>query len=460
MTRGQTDWTLAGKLRRRGWIAIAIITVFMSAVVALHYGTDMPELRHRSLHMLGERFARDAELAYRRNDWEIINSRHRIFQQHPEDYAWAVLDAEGHILASSPDTPSAEELWVASGPFPDVWTSQTNEGGWIGGRSFSSGTFKGFAVIEIREDSAGLLPLLIAGEFLVHVVLPIAPFALLLIFGLEAALRMTIEPIRRYSRSVSEIEPGKALEPLDMTRVPVEFSGIVERLNNTILKLNTATEREKEFIAEAAHSLRTPLAALKARLELDGNQAPADMLKAEVEALVRLTNQLLMSANADKLTVDPEAVADLSEVARSVVARVAPRAVVAGIDLGVEGAETCVAVPGNADALAQALHCLLENALQVTPRGGSIAVSVGREPPRLTVSDTGPGFHAGSRAFTPARPAVNNDEVRAGLGLRIARQIATAHNAELSIGQAEGGGARVSVDFRASQQVGPVPETI
>lgn len=447
MTPAQADWSLAGKLRRRAWLAIGIISLFMVAVVGLHYGTDIPELRHRSLHMLGERFARDAELAYRRNDWNIINQRHSIFREHPENYTWAVLDSDGRMLAASPETPPADEIWIASSPFPDVWTSETNTGGWVGGRSFRSGEFIGHVVIEIRDDTAGLLPRLIAEEVLVHVILPILPFALLLFIGLEAAMLMSISPLKRYSDSVSSIEPGRALTPLDLNLTPREVSGIVRTLNETIEKLNSATEREKTFIAQAAHSLRTPLAALKARLELDGDDAPAEVLEAEVDALIRFANQLLMSANAEKLIVGPDAVADLADVAVSVVARLAPSAILSGIDLGVDGAERSVLVAGNPDALAQALSCLVENALQSTPAGGTVHVCVSADPPRLMVIDTGPGLLAVGNAATATTGNQFGKEVRAGLGLRIARQIADAHRANLRLENSAGSGAAVSLNF-------------
>lgn len=447
MTQRLASWSLAGKLRRRAWLAIGVISLFMVAIVGLHYGTDIPELRHRSLHMLGERFARDAELAYRRNDWNIINQRHSIFREHPEDYTWAVLDSDGLMLAASPETPPADEIWIASNPFPDVWTSETNTGGWVGGRSFRSGEFIGHVVIEIRDDTAGLLPRLIVEEVLVHVILPIAPFALLLFFGLEAAMRMTISPLKRYSDSVSGIEPGKNLTPLDLNLTPREVSGIVRTLNETIEKLNSATEREKTFIAQAAHSLRTPLAALKARLELDGDDAPAEVLEAEVDALIRFANQLLMSANAEKLIVGSDAVADLADVAVSVVARLAPSAIVSGIDLGVEGAERSVLVAGNPDALSQALSCLIENALQSTPPGGTVLVRVSADPPRFTVTDTGPGLSSVSNAAQSPPPIPFGKEVRAGLGLRIARQIAEAHQADLLLENGAENGAVVSLNF-------------
>jgi signal transduction histidine kinase len=291
--------------------------------------------------------------------------------------------------------------------------------------------------------------MLIAGEILVHVILPIVPFALLLFIGLEAALRMTIEPLKRYSDAVSGLEPGARLQPLDLRLTPTEVSGIVRTLNDTIHKLNTASARERTFIAQAAHSLRTPLAALKARLELDGGNAPVEMLKAEVDALIRFANQLLMSANAEKLVVDPDALADLSDVAINVVARLTPSALVSGIELGVEGAHESVLVTGHPDALAQALSCLVENALQNTPSGGTVLVGVHSEPPGLTVTDTGQGFV--SAAAAPGDSQFGSD-VRAGLGLRIARQIAEAHKATLNIEDGTRSGALVSLRFPVPQQ--------
>jgi signal transduction histidine kinase len=92
----------------------------------------------------------------------------------------------------------------------------------------------------------------------------------------------------------------------------------------------------------------------------------------------------------------------------------------------------------------QALICLVENALQFTPPGRDVTIGVTASPPALTVRDSGMGFAAGDGA---ARSAAGGGDVHAGLGLRIARQVAVAHKAELDIARAPEGGAAVSLRF-------------
>lgn len=444
---GKAEWSLANRLRARALMATAVITLLLSAVVALHYGSDMPELRHRSLHSLAEDFAKDAADAARQGDWDLINRRHPMFRKHPKNYAWAVTDAQGRIIAASPNRPSDEEIGIAADPFPDVWTSATDAGGWIGGRAIAGGGPGAFIVIEIREDTAGLLPLLIAEEILVHIIVPVVPFTLLLLFGLDATLRQTIAPMRRLSEASAEIRPGQAFEPIDLADVPQEISGIAGKLNETLASLNAALERERQFISEAAHSLRTPLAALKARLELDGAQAPAEQLKADLDGLVRLANRLLISADEARFSVDGASQSDLVEIARNIVIQLTPVALAASVDLGMESESEAVTIAGNSEAISQALVCLVENALQFTPPGRDVTIGVTASPPALTVRDSGMGFAAGDGA---ARSAAGGGDVHAGLGLRIARQVAEAHNAELEIARAPEGGAAVSLRFPES----------
>lgn len=443
----RAEWSLASRLRRRALIATAVITLMLGAAVALHYGSDVPELRHRSLHTLAERFATDAADAGEQGDWELINQRHPIFRKHPENYAWAVTDAAGHFIAASPNSPSEEEIGIAADPFPDVWTSATDAGGWIGGRAIDGGGPGAFVVIEIRKDTAGLLPLLIAEEILMHVVLPVVPFALLLLFGLDATLRQTIAPMRRLSEASVQMKPGHAFEPIDLTDVPQEISGIAGKLNEALGSLNAALERERRFISEAAHSLRTPLAALKARLELDGAQTPAEQLTADLDALVRLSNRLLISADEARFYADGSSRADLVEIARNIVIQLTPMALAASIDLGMESDNEAVKVEANRDAISQALICLVENALQFTPPGKDVTICVRASPPSLTVRDSGAGFAAGDAA---ARSTAGGGDVHVGLGLRIARQVAEAHRAELAIAQSPSGGAAVSLTFPAT----------
>lgn len=440
----RVEWSLASRLRRRALIATAAITLLLSAVVAIHYGSDMPELHHRTLHTLAEEFAMDAADAAKQDDWDLINRRHPMFRNHPENYAWAVTDVEGRIIAASPNRPSDEEIGIAADPFPDVWTSATDTGGWIGGRAIEGGGSGAFIVIEIREDTAGLLPLLIAEEILVHIIVPVVPFTLLLLFGLDATLRQTIAPMRRLSEVSAEIQPGQAFEPIDLSDVPQEISGIAGKLNETLVSLNAALERERRFISEAAHSLRTPLAAMKARLELDGAQTPAEQLKNDLDGLVRLANRLLISADETRFSVNGASGSDLVEIARSIVIQLTPVALAASVDLGMESESEAVKIRGNSDAISQALICLVENAIQFTPPGRDVTIGVTASPPALTVRDSGMGFAASEGVV---RNTAGGGDVHAGLGLRIARQVAEAHKAKLDIARAPEGGAQVSLRF-------------
>ena len=103
---------------------------------------------------------------------------------------------------------------------------------------------------------------------------------------------------------------------------------------------------------------------------------------------------------------------------------------------------------GDPDALSQALACLVENAVEFTPAGKQVTVKVSAAPPALTVEDSGAGFAAAGD--THPRSAAGGGGVHAGLGLRIAQQVATAHGGELEIGAAPGGGASVSIRFTAA----------
>jgi two-component system sensor histidine kinase TctE len=231
-----------------------------------------------------------------------------------------------------------------------------------------------------------------------------------------------------------------------MADVPQEISGIAGKLNETLASLNAALERERRFIAEAAHSLRTPLAALKARLELDGSEAPAEKLKADLDGLVRLTNRLLISADETRFSAGPASPCDLAEIARTIVIQLTPVALSASVDLGMESECEAVKIRGNSDAISQALICLVENALQFTPPGGQVTIKVRASPPALTVEDSGAGFADSDDA---ARRGAVGGDVHTGLGLRIAGQVAQAHGAQLQIARAHEAGASVSLRFPA-----------
>jgi two-component system OmpR family sensor kinase len=283
----------------------------------------------------------------------------------------------------------------------------------------------------------------IAAQTALRTLLPLAgliPFLGVLIWY---AVGVGLKPLDAMSRAVAKRRPD-AMAPLGESGLPRELMPLAGSLNALLARLDDALSAQRRFTADAAHELRTPLAALKLQVELaerttdQATRAAAFAeLKAGVDRATRLVEQLLTMAR-----LEPEAptrnfsAVDLPALAKDAIVARAPLAVEKHIDLGLTRAAE-VAVRGDSASLATLLANLLDNALRYTPKGGRIDVAIDDEDGHavLSVTDTGPGIPVleRERVFERFHRGAANDDlavpVGSGLGLSIVRRIADAHGA-------------------------------
>jgi two-component system OmpR family sensor kinase len=296
------------------------------------------------------------------------------------------------------------------------------------------------------------------------------PFGLLipLLGGLIwYAVGVGLRPLEAMSRAVAKRRPD-AMAPIAETGLPDELQPLAGSLNALLARLDEALAVQRRFTADAAHELRTPLAALKLQVELAERSPDAATrsaafaeLKDGVDRAAHLVEQLLTMAR-----LEPEAPArtfapvDLPALVSDAVVARAALAAEKGVDLGVAQIASA-AVRGDATSLAMLIANLLDNAVRYTPAGGRVDVAVDNRDGRavLSVVDTGPGipaaeraqvfarFHRGSAAAGATAPAGS------GLGLSIVRRIADAHGATVRLEDGPGGrGLSVQVGFPAASQ--------
>ena len=279
--------------------------------------------------------------------------------------------------------------------------------------------------------------------------------ALLLVwFAVSAALR----PLERLRGEVEERQPDD-LRPLPEVEVQHELGPLVRALNHFTERLRRQFERQGQFIADAAHELRTPLAVLKARGELGlRSQAPQvwretlEDAAQSTDKLTHLANQLLSLArveNGARAVAEGGAeLLDLSQLARELGMAMAPLAHARGIALALE-AEAPVWVKGEPTLLNELLSNLVDNALAHTPKGGNVILRV-TAPCELEVEDDGPGIPPEEREKVFER-FYRRGVQGTGLGLAIVGEICRAHLAEISLHDGEKGGLKVRVSFNPVQ---------
>lgn len=293
----------------------------------------------------------------------------------------------------------------------------------------------------------------IAFKMLTPSLIALPVLAWLIWFGVGAGL----QPLQNLKQEVKQRAIDR-LEPVRMEGVPDEVMPLAQALNDLFARLQQAFDVERQFTADAAHELRTPLAALKTQAqvamrsteEVERRLALENVLRG-VDRATRLVTQLLVLAR-----VDPEAAAtgfekvELHGLVTSVIADLATFAHAKNIEIAFDESAK-LSVFGNQAQLGLLLRNLLDNAIRYTPNGGGVTVTVKEaNGVVLEVCDTGHGVPASEREHVMQRfyRVAGSSEKGSGLGLSIVRRIAELHHARLELTDNERGqGLLVRVIF-------------
>ena len=254
------------------------------------------------------------------------------------------------------------------------------------------------------------------------------------------SIRAGLAPLAVMRAQVEHRAPND-LAPLSLESAPREVRALASAINTLLAAVHESVSAQRRFISNAAHQLRTPLAGLKSQTEiaLGATQDPAlaARLQRVHESAVRsahLVNQLLTLTRAEPEAAGalPRKAVDLRALAASVTADHVPRALQAGIDLGLDEADEDHPqwVQGAELLLREAIVNLVDNAIRYAGRGAEVTVSVRAEGPQvcLTVRDNGPGLDDTQREAAFGRfVRVAHEGPGCGLGLAIVREIAERH---------------------------------
>lgn len=320
-------------------------------------------------------------------------------------------------------------------------------------------------VIQVAQDMR--VRQRMAGSLALRTALPIVLLAPLLMLLVGWLVNHTLAPVARVRAQVAQRQ-ADGLGPVDVAGLPDELRPLVQEFNALLGRVAQAFDAQQRFVADAAHELRSPLAALK--LQVQGLHRAGDetmreralqRLDAGIDRATRLIEQLLVLARQQAQASSgarpvPVALADLL---RQSIADAVPAAQARRIDLGLAQADD-TPVDGHPEALRILLRNLLENAIKYTPEGGRVDMALRREGPRcvLTVDDSGPGIPEAERTRVLERfvRLPDADAGRAtsgsGLGLAIVQAVAQLHGATLRLDSSPSlGGLRVSVDLAVSE---------
>lgn len=292
----------------------------------------------------------------------------------------------------------------------------------------------------------------VALEVATQVGLPIVLALPLLALLIYLAVRRAVRPLDLLAEGLSARNPDNLEALPENGDAPSEVRPLILALNRLLARLSITLDNERRFTADAAHELRTPLAAIKiqsqvalASTEEEDRRHALRQVRAGTDRASRLVDQLLRLARLDPLAGIAQASdVRLDEVAAQLVGEVVPLARELGKSLSLVDSPDEVVVRGDADLLRVALRNLVENALRHTPDGCEITLGASLEKgqPLLWVRDTGPGVEEDELSRITERFFRGRDVTQegSGLGLAIVRRVAELHGARLELANHPEGG--------------------
>lgn len=453
--RSLSGSSLTARLTRRVLVIVAASFLLLLAILKIQYLTERDTLRDRDLAaQAGDIVAHTTFAADGTPRVDLPESLAAAYSRPDRQYVYLILDAEGGVLASPHELEEPLAPVPASGRDPYFSRAE------VTGR----GTYYGITVpfpdtsppLYVQVAQGSVHPDVLADSVVAEFLEQSWAFLLVLGLGISAVtvwtVRQSLAPVRRLSFMARNIGPASLDRRLPEDNLPSEITPLVHAVNTSLQRIESGYRREREFTANAAHELRTPLAVLKANIETLSSLEEVPQLIDELADIERLVTQLLRLAQVDNLVLRPGEEADLHAVALAVAQQLAPAALSEGKSIELTGEEGKVLVRGHADFLALALRNLVENALAHTPRGTSVEIRVGADA-SLAVIDSGPGVSAADAAriferFVRIKPGAYKG---AGLGLSIAQRVAAIHGGGIEVAREPGRGAVFTLKLPGNQ---------
>ena len=342
--------------------------------------------------------------------------------------------ADGKLLMRSNNAP--ESPLTQAGGFSET---HGEEGHW---RHFSQWNDERSLQVQVSENHHIRDDLI--GHIAWRLIIP-ALFGLPLIgLWVWLATRHGLSSLDGVARQIASRDPQQ-LQAIHPASAPAEIRPLVEALNGLFQRVEQTIDAERRFTADAAHELRTPLAALQAQLQVaqrarngEEHDRSLQQLQSGLSRAARLVDQMLQLARLDPESglPHPQPV-DLTALGEAVCADLGAQIIARNIDFSFESPGPAI-VSGHAEWLRVLIRNLVDNAVRYTPEGGTVTVRIERQNGRLTlaVSDSGPGIPAAQRSAVLQRfhRLDQGGQPGSGLGLAIVARIAELHAAQLYLG--------------------------
>jgi len=381
-------------------------------------------------------------------------NHYSVKRENSNRFQFQVWDMKGRLLLHSANAPKSK-LFGAKNGFSDRTIDDED-----------------WRVFTVHDEQLGIIivsaePYIIRNElanriarddlYIMLLTYPISGVLIWFIIGLG------LSSIRRVADEIAHRE-STYLEPVDLQSVPIEIKPLVNELNKLFYRLNQALEREKRFAADAAHELKTPLAALRTQtqvaLRTTNEQERNTALHNLITGVDRCTHVVQQLLTLSRLLPEENTLEDIKKVnlpalTAEIIAQLFPAALEKNIDVALINRKQVVIIEGNAIALGILIRNLVDNAIRYTPNNGKVKVYITttRNHVHLRVCDNGPGIPAElrGRVFERFFRILGNQSTGSGLGMAIVQQITLLHKAQVKLNTPKSGkGLEVKVIFPKS----------
>jgi two-component system sensor histidine kinase QseC len=435
-----------------------LLALVLGMVVAVWCGTAVMtwfDVRHELDELLDSHLAQAAALLVVQQTHDVGEDEHEADTPTLHRYAPKVafqVFHEGRLVmrsANASQAPMAPHGEAAEAGFQ---TAQIAGETW---RVFTTYGAEHDVQVFVGEHMASRSEILLA--VLRSTLWPMAVSLPLLALAIWWAVSRGLLPMRKLASTLNERQP-QSLEPVSMGDAPAEMAPMLDALNTLFTRIAELMASERRFTADAAHELRTPIAAIRTQAQVAMGETDDALRQHALQSTIagcdratRLVAQLLTLSRLESGVALASSSVDLCAVIRGVVADLAPKAIAKQQTIEVDAPGARV-VHGDGTLLGVLVRNLIDNAIRYSPAQSSVQVSLidSNQPVTLTVSDSGPGMSDEAMACLGDRffRVLGSEQDGSGLGWSIVRRIAAVHQATVHTARSTSlGGMKVMVEF-------------
>lgn len=439
-------------------IGMVLIASLIGILIYRHVRTEIDELYNAHLQQLALFISREGAMA---REWDRVNPAQLATPPNntttkttweEEDYLIQVWNHDGALLAQ--EIPAATNAKIPLYATQGFYHKRIANESW---RIYRADGMR--SIVQIAQPESARRSTI--NETSLQLLVPLLLQVPLLALVAWVSVRRGLKPLDLLSQAIAQRQPD-ALTAIDVTHQPQELQPLVATLNDLLMRLNTTLQQQRNLVADAAHELRTPIAALQLQLDLleratkpDNRDHATAQLRHGLQRATHLTQQLLSIARAESGSEKSlHHNIDLQGVIETILERHLPFAHARQLDLGVTRLESSSICCACVD-IETVLDNLLSNAIRYSPRGGRIDLALYHDQSHaiIEVFDSGPGIPTDERDrvfdrfYRVLQSNLGDDDLEgSGLGLAIVKAICNRYDALIDISEGnEGKGTRFTV---------------